>query len=332
MTSNKDTKRSYINQLARYKAESKSTLQELADELGYSVPTIQTWLSKTYLPTESNLDNIKIFLAGKGIAVPTARLSDDTANEIIRDLQDIKEREGLTLIELAERIGMHETVLGAWFQGASKPGALNAYHVRNFLASGEKNLSIDNVFNDIFQTVDNFGNVLNLVEVDGVPYTTSRMMAMKFNKDHRNTLRELDRIAKGVAQSCADPKNEGLSKSGETTDPRYFIESSYIHEQNKQEYREILVSKKGCLLYMFNIQGYQAEKMLFIESFERMEQALKEKATPTVEVAPEQQELPGISDLTYIKNKIAELQDMDNLADITAGLDRVSKLVEIIAK
>ncbi|MGC4388384.1 hypothetical protein ABXW34_21315, partial [Streptococcus suis] len=42
------------------------------------------------------------------------------------------------------------------------------------------------------------------------------------------------------------------------------------------------------------------------------------------------QPLPGISDLTYIKNKIAEVQDMDNLADITAGLERVAKLVAVI--
>lgn len=49
MTTKKETKRSYINQLARYKAETKTTLQDLADELGYSVPTIQTWLKKIYL-------------------------------------------------------------------------------------------------------------------------------------------------------------------------------------------------------------------------------------------------------------------------------------------
>lgn len=106
MTSNKETKRSYITQLARYKADTKSTLQDLADELGYSVPTIQTWLSKTYLPTESNLDTIKIFLAGKKVGTPTARLSDETADEIIRDLKDFKDRERLTLIEMAEKIGI----------------------------------------------------------------------------------------------------------------------------------------------------------------------------------------------------------------------------------
>ena len=45
---------------------------------------------------------------------------------------------------------------------------------------------------------------------------------------------------------------------------------------------------------------------------------------------PTTQLLPGISDLTYIKNKIAEVQEMDNLADITAGLERVAKLVAVI--
>ncbi|MCK4070980.1 phage repressor protein [Streptococcus suis] len=45
---------------------------------------------------------------------------------------------------------------------------------------------------------------------------------------------------------------------------------------------------------------------------------------------PTTQPLPGISDLTYIKNKIAEVQEMDNLADITAGLERVAKLVAVI--
>ncbi|HEM4251449.1 Bro-N domain-containing protein [Streptococcus suis] len=45
---------------------------------------------------------------------------------------------------------------------------------------------------------------------------------------------------------------------------------------------------------------------------------------------PTNQPLPGISDLTYIKNKIAEVQEMDNLADITAGLERVAKLVAVI--
>ncbi|MCP8361011.1 hypothetical protein NKX16_10550 [Streptococcus suis] len=42
------------------------------------------------------------------------------------------------------------------------------------------------------------------------------------------------------------------------------------------------------------------------------------------------QPLPGKSDLTYVKKKCAVVQDMDNLDDITAGLERVAKLVAVI--
>lgn len=43
-----------------------------------------------------------------------------------------------------------------------------------------------------------------------------------------------------------------------------------------------------------------------------------------------QKTLTDMSDLTYIKNKIAEVQVMDNLADISAGLERVQRLVDVI--
>ncbi|HEQ0310148.1 TPA: hypothetical protein VO741_001832, partial [Streptococcus pyogenes] len=43
------------------------------------------------------------------------------------------------------------------------------------------------------------------------------------------------------------------------------------------------------------------------------------------------QKLPGISDLTYIRNKLADLVDMDNLADISNGIDRVQQLVKLIS-
>lgn len=329
MTSNKDTKRSYINQLARYKAESKSTLQDLADELGYSVPTIQTWLSKTYLPTESNLDNIKIFLAGKKVGTPTARLSDETANEIIRDLQDIKEREGLTLIELAERIGMHETVLGAWFQGVSKPGALNAYHVRNFLASGEKQT---NLFDNLFtQQVAQAGQTLTTP--DGTQYISSRDIAEWVEKRHDNLTRDIEMYISYLS----DEEHSSILRNGLTMRVEsYFMEAVYQIE-NGRSYKMYWCSRKGCEMIANKMTGKKGVRFTahYIDVFHSMEQALKEKATPTVEVTPQTtpapQELPGISDLTYIKNKIAELQDMDNLADITAGLSRVSKLVEIIA-
>lgn len=443
MTSTKETKRSLIKQLVRYKAETGSTNEDLGNELGCTQMAVGNWINGEYLPTEKNVDTIKIFLASKGRTTPTARLSDATVVELLTDLQAVKDREGLSLTELGEKIGVHEQTISGWFRGVTNPTALNAYHIKNFLAGRDKQTNLfeslfetrvqtsdmtltaedgtqyvssrsvaewtekrhsallrdienyisylkadeagpkaetyfvegtyqiengrsykmywcsskgcemiankmtgkkgvlftlnsverlnridqegsfkmDDVFGDIFQTSDNFGNVLNLVEVDGVPYTTSRMMALKFNKDHSNVLKELDRINNGVSEISLTP---------------LYIESTYIHEQNKQEYREILVSKKGCLLYMFNIQGYQAEKMLFIESFERMEQALKadqptpapEKPAETTQTAPE---LPqGLREVErlYMDTLAQEIAKTDDMATKMQLAERLTQLVQ----
>ncbi|MBL1156420.1 phage repressor protein [Streptococcus suis] len=80
----------------------------------------------------------------------------------------------------------------------------------------------------------------------------------------------------------------------------------------------------------------QSRKPIAKEFKKAVKQILKEIRTQGYYMAGElvqeqtTQPLPGISDLTYIKNKIAEVQDMDNLADITAGLERVAKLVAVI--
>ena len=68
----------------------------------------------------------------------------------------------------------------------------------------------------------------------------------------------------------------------------------------------------------------------YIEVFHSMEQSLKEEPQEKAENVEIEQH--DNSDLTYIKNKLAELQAMDNLSDITAGLDRVRKLIEIVSK
>ncbi|MFS1663027.1 Rha family transcriptional regulator [Streptococcus sp. zg-JUN1979] len=130
--------------------------------------------------------------------------------------------------------------------------------------------TLDKTLGSIFHTEDNDGNLLNLIELNGEAYTTSRMMAEKFNKRHDHVMRAIDEIRGGLPKSGETPNNAPM-----------FVDSTYTHDQNKREYREVLVSKKGCLLYMFNIQGYQAEKLLFIESFERMEQQLREQTQTT---------------------------------------------------
>ncbi|CYW61977.1 Uncharacterized phage-encoded protein [Streptococcus suis] len=245
-------------------------------------------------------------------------MSDKTANKLIMNLRKFKEQNDLTIIELAEKLGLPEYNVSDWFNGISKPIALNAYRIMKLLDGQTEQptlFTMDKAFSDIFQTSDNHGNLLNLIEVDGVPYTTSRMIAEKFNKNHRHVMRDMDEIKKG------------LPEFGQTPEKPYFIESSYIHEQNKQEYREILINKKGCILYLFNIQGYQEEKMLFIESFEKMEQALNE--TPASEPTPTPQ-IDESPELAYIRSKLTEIIAESDLQTIYKDLNQLQTFVTMV--
>lgn len=336
MATKKEMKRSYINQLARYKAETKSTLQDLAEELGCSIPTIQTWLKKTYLPTEENLDTIKIFLAGKKVSAPTARLSDETANEIIRGLRDFKDREGLTLIELAERVGIEEKTLANWFNGLSKPGALNAYHVRNFLASGNQQINLfDNLFTHQVAKSD-----MTMTTPDGTQYISSRDIAEWVEKRHRDLLRDIetyisylsDEDHSSILRNGLNEQSADLRFGSTMRVESYFVEDTYQVDDNGRSYKMYWCSRKGCEMIANKMTGKKGVRFTahYIEVFHSMEQSLKEAPQEKAEnVAIEQ---PDNSDLTYIKNKLAELQTMDNLSDITAGLDRVRKLIEIVSK
>ena len=107
----------------------------------------------------------------------------------------------------------------------------------------------------------------NLVEVKienlkGELYVSSRDIAEGLGKEHRNVMRDLDKIV----------KNGG---SSDLSIPTNIVKSTYIHPQNKQEYKEYLLTKDGFILYMFNIQGYNDFKMAYINRFNEMEKELQ---------------------------------------------------------
>jgi len=91
--------------------------------------------------------------------------------------------------------------------------------------------------------------------------TSSRNIARDFNKQHKHVLDAIDEI-KGVAENSAD----------------LFYETTYIHDQNKQEYREYLMNRDGFTLLVMGFTGKQAMqfKLDYMNAFNRMEQQLKQ--------------------------------------------------------
>lgn len=94
--------------------------------------------------------------------------------------------------------------------------------------------------------------------------TTSLQVAEVFGKEHKVVLKAIDELKKGVAQNYAD----------------LFYEDTYIHPQNKQKYRQIIMNRDGFTLLAMGFTGKKALqfKLQYINAFNEMEKTIKEKS------------------------------------------------------
>lgn len=94
--------------------------------------------------------------------------------------------------------------------------------------------------------------------------TTSLQVAEVFGKEHKVVLKAIDELKEGVAQNYAD----------------LFYEDTYIHPQNKQKYRQIIMNRDGFTLLAMGFTGKKALqfKLQYINAFNEMEKTIKEKS------------------------------------------------------
>lgn len=94
--------------------------------------------------------------------------------------------------------------------------------------------------------------------------TTSLQVAEVFGKEHKVVLKAIDELKEGVAQNYAD----------------LFYEDTYIHPQNKQKYRQIIMNRDGFTLLAMGFTGKKALqfKLQYINAFNEMEKTINEKS------------------------------------------------------
>ena len=94
--------------------------------------------------------------------------------------------------------------------------------------------------------------------------TDSLTVAEYFHKEHRNVLRNIDKLVEGI------PKNEQTP---------LFKEVEYIEEQNGQTYRKYIMTRDGFSLLAMGFTGKKALqwKLRYIEEFNKMESALAQR-------------------------------------------------------
>lgn len=335
MTSTKKTKQSLIKQLVRYKAETGSTNEDLGNELGCTQMAVGNWINGEYLPNEKNIDTIKIFLAGKGLTTPTARLSDATVTELLADLRAIKEREGLTLIELGEKTGVDENTLSGWFRGISSPSALNAYHIKNFLAGRDKQT---NLFEQLFETKVQQSD-LTLIAEDGTQYVSSRSVAEWTEKRHDHLTRDIENYIAILEEVNSEESSPNLGNSITARIESYFLAGDYQAEGG-QTYKLYWCSRKGCEMIANKMTGKKGVKFTahYIEVFHAMEQALKadqptpapEKLTEPTETAQNASSTLAEAERVYIDTLAKEIARTDDMTVKMQLTERLTRFMQFI--
>lgn len=98
---------------------------------------------------------------------------------------------------------------------------------------------------------------------------SSREVAENFEKRHDNVVRDIEELIKNMGS----PQNWG----------HLFIGTNYQHEQNKQVYREYLLTRDGFTLLAMGFTGRKALewKLKYIEAFNKMEEKLKQQVIPS---------------------------------------------------
>lgn len=117
--------------------------------------------------------------------------------------------------------------------------------------------------------------LVKVLNKDGQLVVTSRQVARDFEKEHRVVLKAIDDLIAemGVAQNYAD----------------LFLPSEYQHEQNRQTYREYLLTRDGFSLLVMGFTGRNALewKLKYIEAFNKMEKVIKSQQIIPSNLSPE---------------------------------------------
>ena len=99
-------------------------------------------------------------------------------------------------------------------------------------------------------------------KIDGELVVTSRQIAVDFEKEHKNIIRDIEKLIKEDSSILSNA---------------LFIESDYTNSNNRK-FKEYLLTRDGFSLLVMGFTGSKALqwKLKYIEAFNKMEQTLRE--------------------------------------------------------
>lgn len=159
-------------------------------------------------------------------------------------------------------------------------------------------------------------NLINVTNYNGTIVVSSRHVARDFGKRHDNVLKDIDTVV--LQMGC--PQNLG----------NLFIETQYQHEQNKQWYREYLLTRDGFSLLVMGFTGEPALqwKLKYIDAFNKMEQALRNQVP---QLSEKQQCILAIYDggqgAIQGAKRLSEIEVAEAVAPLEAKIEEQKPLV-----
>lgn len=157
--------------------------------------------------------------------------------------------------------------------------------------------------------------LINVIKNEkGQLVVSSREIATNFNKDHKHVLESISNLINGVDENSAD----------------LFIESKYQHPQNKQWYKEYLLTRDGFSLLVMGFTGAKALewKLKYIKAFNKMEEHIKSQAINTSELSPELQMFKQIFD-TVAKQQLENKQMKEEIKETKEEIKGIREIVAL---
>jgi Rha family phage regulatory protein len=135
-----------------------------------------------------------------------------------------------------------------------------------------------------------------VIHKNNQPITTSRLVAGKFSKEHRRVLQDIRTL------DCSEKFRV-----------HHFVQGTYTHPKNKQEYPEYIITRDGFTFLAMGFTGKEAAKFKeeYIEAFNEMERQLKE------------QELYKHTELNHSNARMDAIeQQMETLIKVQSGFHK----------
>ena len=170
------------------------------------------------------------------------------------------------------------------------------------------------LMNEIINT--NLANISDFVQIkDEEVYTTSRIVAEKFGKEHKNVIQSIEELNKTMSQpieNINELKNQPVKNA-------YFIADSYLDAKGENR-KQYLITEKGAMLLIMGFTGEKAFaiKTKFIDEFARMKNIINNPAQVISETGSLDALVAfGMANQRYVNAMIVAKQELDKQKQLT---------------